>query len=121
MKKSAVSSKRNCRASTEVEAGIVSNTAVIETTGLWKRYDDVDALRGLDLRVPSGSIYGFLGRNGAGKTTTIKALMGLLRPDSGDARLFGQAIGGAADVETRRRISFVTVNKQTYPSMTVAK
>ena len=45
---------------------------VIETAGLWKTYDDIDALRGLDLRVPPGSIFGFLGRNGAGKTTTIK-------------------------------------------------
>jgi ABC-2 type transport system ATP-binding protein len=94
---------------------------VIETSGLRKSFRGLEALRGLDLRVPSGSIYGFLGRNGAGKTTTIKALMGLLRPDSGDARLFGQAIGGAADVEIRRRIGFVTEDKELYPYMTVAQ
>ena len=41
---------------------------VIETTGLRKSFRGIEALRGLDLRVPSGSIYGFLGRNGAGKT-----------------------------------------------------
>jgi ABC-type Mn2+/Zn2+ transport system ATPase subunit len=40
-------------------------------------------LRGVDLEVPSGSIFGFLGRNGAGKTTTIKILLGLLKPDAG--------------------------------------
>ena len=39
---------------------------------------------GLDLRVPAGSIYGYLGRNGAGKTTTIKTLMGLIRPTAGE-------------------------------------
>ena len=49
---------------------MVSDPVVIETAGLWKRYDDVEALRGLDLRVPAGSIFGFLGKNGAGKTTT---------------------------------------------------
>jgi len=95
---------------------------VIETAGLRKSFRGLEALRGLDLRVPSGSIYGFLGKNGAGKTTTIKALMGLLRPDSGDARIFGQPIGGdAAGVEIRRRIGFVTEDKELYPYMTVAQ
>jgi ABC-type multidrug transport system ATPase subunit len=43
----------------------MSDRAVIETVALRKRYDDVEALRGLDLRVSAGSIFGFLGRNGA--------------------------------------------------------
>ena len=47
---------------------------VIETRGLTKRYKSAQALAGLDMHVPRGSVYGFLGRNGAGKTTTIKAL-----------------------------------------------
>ena len=68
------------RVSTEAGGIAVSDRAVIETAGLWKRYDDVEALRGLDLQVPSGSIFGFLGRNGAGKTTTIKVLLGMARP-----------------------------------------
>ena len=62
---------------------------VIETAGLRKRYDDVEALRGLDLQVPPGSIFGFLGRNGAGKTTTIKVLLGMARPSAGQATVFG--------------------------------
>ena len=62
---------------------------IIETSQLCKSYKDKPALRGLDLRVPAGSIFGFLGRNGAGKTTTIKTLMGLLRADSGGAHVFG--------------------------------
>jgi ABC-type multidrug transport system ATPase subunit len=51
---------------------------VIETSQLSKTFRGHAALSGFDLRVPAGSIFGFLGRNGAGKTTTIKLLMGLL-------------------------------------------
>jgi ABC-2 type transport system ATP-binding protein len=77
-------------------------------------------LRGLDLRVPAGSIFGFLGRNGAGKTTTIKTLMGLLRCDSGSAQVFGMPVVDADhSVEIRRRIGFVTEDKELYPYMTV--
>ncbi len=62
---------------------------VIETTALCKSFRSKQALRGLDLRVPTGSIFGFLGRNGAGKTTTIKLLMGMLKPDTRAATVFG--------------------------------
>ena len=62
---------------------------VIETVDLRKSYDGVEALRGLNLQVPAGSIFGFLGRNGAGKTTAMKVLLGMARPTSGDARVFG--------------------------------
>jgi ABC-2 type transport system ATP-binding protein len=93
---------------------------VIETSQLCKSYKDKQALRGLDLRVPAGSIFGFLGRNGAGKTTTIKTLMGLLRADSGSARVFGTTVADADhSVEIRRRIGFVTEDKELYPYMTV--
>jgi ABC-2 type transport system ATP-binding protein len=66
----------------------VADGFVIETADLRKSYDGVEALRGLNLRVPAGSICGFLGRNGAGKTTTIKVLMGMAHPTSGEARVF---------------------------------
>ncbi len=93
---------------------------IIETNQLCKSFDSQPALRGLDLRVPSGSIFGFLGRNGAGKTTTIKTLMGLLRFDSGSAEVFGRPIIDADNsVEIRRRIGFVTEDKELYPYMTV--
>jgi ABC-2 type transport system ATP-binding protein len=93
---------------------------VIETSQLFKSYDKNPALRGLDLRVPTGSIFGFLGRNGAGKTTTIKTLMGLLRCDRGDAQVFGSRIIDADhSVEIRRRIGFVSEDKELYPYMTV--
>ncbi len=93
---------------------------IIETTQLTKSFKGQPALRGLDLKVPIGSIFGFLGRNGAGKTTTIKALMGLLRPDNGTARVFGIPVGDAdRSVAIRRRVGFVTEDKELYPYMTV--
>src|ERR1700690_928533 len=93
---------------------------IIETSQLSKSFKDKPALRGLDLRVPAGSIFGFLGRNGAGKTTTIKTLMGLLRADSGGAHVVGNPVADAdRSVEVRRRIGFVTEDKELFPYMTV--
>ena len=77
----------------------MADAFVIETTDLRKRYDDVEAVRGLNLQVPAGSICGFLGRNGAGKTTAIKVLLGMARPTSGARRVFGLA----ADAKERER------------------
>ncbi len=93
---------------------------VIETHQLCKSFKDQAALRGLDLHVPAGSIFGFLGRNGAGKTTTIKTLMGLLRADTGSAHVFGVPVTDADSAAgVRRRIGFVTEDKELYPYMTV--
>jgi ABC-type multidrug transport system ATPase subunit len=63
---------------------------VIVTRGLVKRYRGTLAVDGLDLTVPRGSVFGFLGPNGSGKTTTIRMLMGLIEPTSGTARLLGE-------------------------------
>jgi ABC-2 type transport system ATP-binding protein len=65
---------------------------VIATNGLVKRFSDVEAVAGIDLRVPAGGVYGFLGPNGAGKTTTIRILLGLMRPTRGTVALFGQPV-----------------------------
>ena len=62
---------------------------VLVTKGLLKSYGKVRALRGVDLEVSRGQIYGFLGPNGAGKTTTIRCLLDLIRPDGGTLRLLG--------------------------------
>jgi ABC-type multidrug transport system ATPase subunit len=98
----------------------VAEATVIETADLRKSYGDLDAVRGLTLRVPAGSIYGFLGRNGAGKTTTIKVLLGMTRPTSGEARVFGApAHASASSVEIRRRTGFVSEDKDLYDFMTV--
>ena len=99
----------------------MSDRTVIETAGLTKRYDDVEALRGLDLQVPTGSIFGFLGRNGAGKTTTIKVLLGMARPTGGDAKVFGLSSAGPDGVEIRRRTAFVSDDKDLYDYMTVGE
>ena len=61
----------------------------LETRGLRRTFGDVVAVDAIDLRVPSGSFYGFLGPNGAGKSTTIKCLTGLLRPTAGSMRILG--------------------------------
>ncbi|MGW6455317.1 ABC transporter ATP-binding protein [Streptomyces sp. NPDC055078] len=68
-------------------------TAVIETRGLTKRYRGGQlAVDGLDLTVPEGSVFGFLGPNGSGKTTTIRMLMGLIEPTAGTATVLGGAV-----------------------------
>jgi ABC-2 type transport system ATP-binding protein len=92
----------------------------IETVDLQKRFETSEALHGLNLRVPRGSIFGFLGRNGAGKTTTIKLLLGMARPTAGQARVFGlSADDSAASVSIRQRTGFVDETKALYAYMTV--
>lgn len=75
----------------------------IDIRNLTKRFGDFTAVDGIDLRVPRGSFYGFLGLNGAGKSTTVRMLTGLLPPTSGDALVEGLSIG-TAGVEVKRRI-----------------
>jgi ABC-2 type transport system ATP-binding protein len=62
---------------------------VLTAQGLYKSYGHVQALRGADLEVWRGEIFGFLGPNGAGKTTTIRCLLDLIRPDAGSLRVLG--------------------------------
>jgi len=64
-------------------------TAVVELVAAVKRYGDLEALRGVDLAIPSGQVVAILGPNGAGKTTAISLMLGLRRPTAGTARLFG--------------------------------
>jgi ABC-2 type transport system ATP-binding protein len=66
-----------------------SAALAVESTNLRKSFGDFEAVAGLDLAVPRGSFYGFLGANGAGKSTTIKCLTGLLKPTAGTFRLLG--------------------------------
>ena len=62
---------------------------VVEAAGLTKRYDDLTAVKGLDLRLRKGEIFGLLGPNGAGKTTTILMMMGLTEPTAGAIKVWG--------------------------------
>src|SRR3972149_10323828 len=74
----------------------------IETVDLVKRYGSLTAVNKLNLQVRKGTIHGFLGPNGAGKTTTIKVLVGLLKPDDGTVRVFGEEVcGDRADVRLK--------------------
>ena len=100
----------------------MADSLAIETTELRKSYDGAEALRGLSLQVPTGSICGFLGRNGAGKTTTIKILLGMARPTSGQAWVCGlPADAPESSVEIRRRTGFVSEDKDLFDAMTVGE
>jgi len=79
------------------------NSAAIDAEGLVKHYDDVEAVRGVDLRVRSGEIFGFLGPNGAGKSTTVRMLTTLLTITAGRADVAGVDVAREPD-EARKRI-----------------
>lgn len=90
---------------------------MIETVGLTKRFDDLVAVDNLNLYVERGEIYGFLGPNGAGKTTTIMMLLGLIRPTSGQVKLFGKDL--ATDYfNIKRRIGVLSEFQYLYEDMT---
>ena len=76
----------------------------IETSGLVKVFGENRAVDGIDLRVPAGTVYGVLGPNGAGKTTAVRMLATLLRPDGGEARVFGHDVLREPDA-VRSRVS----------------
>lgn len=92
----------------------------ITTDALTKFYGDVRAVDGLDLRVPRGAVYGFLGRNGAGKTSTIRVLLGLSRPTAGSARVLGLDIRRDR-VAILQRTAFVAESKTLYARFTPAE
>jgi ABC-2 type transport system ATP-binding protein len=90
----------------------------IETNQLTRRYGNAEALLGLDLIVPAGSVFALIGPNGAGKTTTIRMLMNLLEPSSGEARVLGTDSRKLSPNE-RRRIGYVSENQKLPEWMTV--
>lgn len=90
---------------------------VIETQGLAKSFKGVNALKGLDLRVPEHSIFGFLGPNGAGKSTAIKLLLGLIQPTAGTGKVFGLDIVHD-NVAIRKRVGYLAQDPRFYDHMT---
>jgi len=98
----------------------VADVPIIRTRGLSKRYGAQFALRNLDLEVHAGEVLGYLGPNGAGKTTTIRLLLGLIKPTSGTAEIFGlDAQRHAAAVH--RRLAYVPGEASLWPSLTGAE
>jgi ABC-2 type transport system ATP-binding protein len=97
------------------------NKYAITTQGLKKKYGwSKEAVKGIDLQVPKGSVYVFLGRNGAGKTTTIKMLMGLLGRTSGNAEVLG--FDPEKDpVSVRSKVGYVSENQKMYDWMTIGE
>lgn len=91
---------------------------VLETNGLYKRYRDFTALNGLNLRIPKGSIYGFVGRNGAGKTTLIRLICGLQEPTGGSFTLYGAKNTDAKIERAGRRMGAVVEPPSIYLDMT---
>ncbi|MBN1341447.1 MAG: ABC transporter ATP-binding protein [Phycisphaerae bacterium] len=92
----------------------------IHVEGLAKRFGKTEVLRRVDLDVPAGSIFGFLGVNGAGKTTLIRLLLGLIRSDGGRCRVAG--LDPAKDaIQIRRDIGYMAENQTMYGWMRVGR
>jgi ABC-2 type transport system ATP-binding protein len=103
-----------------VIATSTASVGAIRTEGLSKRYGRTLALDDLDLLVKEGEVYGYLGPNGAGKTTTIRLLLGLHRPTSGSASLFG--VDAWRDpVAAHRRVAYVAGEPFLWPALTGAE
>ena len=88
----------------------------IEIRGLTKNFGDKQALRGLNMTVPKGAIYGFIGENGSGKSTTEKLVCGLLVPNGGSIRLFGKDY---TDAEARAKLGVLIEAPGCYPNYSV--
>jgi ABC-2 type transport system ATP-binding protein len=96
----------------------MSQDFAIETQGMTKAFAGINAVENLQLAIPRGSIFGFLGPNGCGKSTSIRMLTGLLRPTSGDIRVLGETLPGAEE-KLRRRIGYMTQKFSLYENLTV--
>ena len=91
---------------------------VLETNALCKSYGNFKALNNLTMRIPKGSIYGFVGKNGAGKTTLIRLICGLQKPNSGEYLLYGRKYNDPEIGKSRCRTGAVVENPSIYMDMT---
>lgn len=88
----------------------------IEIKGLTKNFGDKQALKGLDMAVPMGAIYGFIGENGSGKSTTEKLICGLLVPSGGTIKLFGREY---TDADVRAKVGVLIEAPGCFPNYSV--
>lgn len=93
---------------------------VLRTHGLSKKYGNLTALAPLDLEVKKGEVLGYLGPNGAGKTTTIRLILGLIKPSSGRAEIFGLDSQHQM-VEAHKHLAYVPGEASLWPSLTGAE
>jgi ABC-2 type transport system ATP-binding protein len=93
------------------------NEYLIQTRGLTRRFGAQVAVDDLNLLVPAAGVYGFLGPNGAGKTTAIRMLLGLIRPDAGEVRLFGRPVRSSRR-ELMSRVGALVEAPSLYPHLT---
>jgi ABC-2 type transport system ATP-binding protein len=91
---------------------------MLEVKDLWKRFDNIEAVKGVSFKVNKGEVLGFLGPNGAGKTTTMRMITGFLPPTSGTAVVCGYDIT-EQPVEAKKQIGYLPENAPAYDSMTV--
>jgi ABC-2 type transport system ATP-binding protein len=91
----------------------VGAALAIEAKGLFKSFDGKPAVRGIDIAVPEGSIYGILGPNGAGKTTTLRMLLGIIEPDAGERSL----LGNSQPLEIAKVVGYLPEERGLYPAM----
>ena len=91
---------------------------ILQTNSLSKKYKNFQALNGLNMHVPKGSIYGLVGKNGAGKTTLIRLICGLQKPTSGSFILYGNSNDSAEIAKSRRRMGAVVETPSIYMDMT---
>jgi len=94
------------------------NPLAIDVKGMSRRFGDYLAVNQLDLQIPAGCIYGFLGPNGCGKSTSIRMLTGLLTPSSGVIKVLGLELPRQADL-LRQRIGYMTQKFSLYDNLTV--
>ena len=88
----------------------------IEIKNLTKNFGEKQALKGLHMTVPQGSIYGFIGENGSGKSTTEKIICGLIHPSGGSVKLYGKEY---TDENVRAKVGVLIENPGCFPNMTV--
>ncbi len=99
-------------------AGDTAGDAAIVARGLTRRFGKLVAVNGVDLTIPKGRIYGFLGPNGSGKTTTIRMLCGLLKPSGGSVEVLGMELPRDAE-KVRPRIGYMTQKFSFYEDLSV--
>lgn len=90
---------------------------ILNINHLAKRFGEKEVLKGIDLSVKAGGIYGFIGQNGSGKTTTMKAILGLLKPDSGEIFVCGEKVN-FGETKTNRHVGYLPDVPEFYSFLT---